>query len=279
MNLLDKAKDIANIYKMNTNIDTVFVGGSVSRNWHDAYSDIEIFVLWKEAPTEEERKNPIVLLNGEIIDFFPYEDGEWSETYISQGVKFEISNFLTTTINKVIDEVMLSFDTSPVKQCLLAAIHNGISLSDDAVMEMLKDKVRRYPVELGIAMVSENLYMGAKWNNREALLHRRDWLMLYQTMAEVQKKLMHLLFGLNRQFIHHPSLKWQRQTLESMDIIPKDAADRFESIFLQAPETAVKELDEIIKHIYELIQQTLPQIDVSAISEKSLYLRPFNHEI
>lgn len=276
MNLYDKAKEIATIYKSNPNIDTVFVGGSVSRNWQDAYSDIEIFVLWKEAPTVEERRNPITLVNGEIVDFFPYEDDEWSETYMSQGVKLEISNFLTVTITKVIENVLLSFNTCPVKQCLLAAVQDGICLGDDSVMELLKNKIRSYPTELSIAMVKENLYMGNKWNNREALLHRKDWLMLYQTIAEVQMKLMNILFGLNRQFIHHPSFKWQRQTLESMAIIPKDITNRFESTFLQDPEIAVKQLNLIIKDVYRLIQQTLPQIDVSTVIQKSLSLRPFN---
>ena len=101
-------------------------------------------------------KKPIAELDGEIIDFFPYEDGEWSETYISQGVKLEISNFLTETINMVINDVLVSFDTNPVKQCLLAAIHDGISLSEDNVMETLKNKVKKYPTELRIAMVEEN---------------------------------------------------------------------------------------------------------------------------
>lgn len=211
LNLTEKAKEIMSIYKLNSNIETVFIGGSVSRNWQDAYSDIEIVVLWKEAPKDEERKNPIALLNGKIIDFFPYEDDEWSETYMTQGVKLEISNFLTKTIYTVIEDVFLSFDTSPAKQCLLAAIRNGIFPSGDSVMQVLKRKVSTYPAELRIAMVKENLNMGTKWNNREALLHRKDWLMLYQTMAEVQTKLMGILFGLNCQFIHHPSFKWQRQ--------------------------------------------------------------------
>ena len=89
-------------------------------------------------------------------------------------------------------------------------------------------------------------------------------------------KLMNILFGLNRQFIHYPSFKWQRQTLESMAIIPKDIAIRFESTFLQDPEIAVKQLNLIIKEVYKLIQQTLPQIDVSTVIKKSLSLRPFN---
>ncbi|MFP7493894.1 DUF4037 domain-containing protein [Terribacillus saccharophilus] len=216
MNLLDRGKEIISIYKSNPKVETAFIGGSVSRNWQDAFSDIEIFVLWKEAPNDQDRKKPISKLKGDIIDFFPYEDGEWSETYLSQGVKLEISNFLTATIDSVIDDVLLSFDTNAVKQCLLTAIHDGISLSDDCAMEKWKDKVKEYPDGLRTAMVEEHMHLGNKRNNRKALLCRQDWLMLYQTMIVVQSRIMGILFGLNRVFIHHPSYKWQRHTLQSM---------------------------------------------------------------
>ena len=123
------------------------------------------------------------------------------------------------------------------------------------------------------------MHLGTKWNNREALLHRKDWLMLYQTMTEVQANLMGILFGLNRQYIHHPSFKWQRQTLESMDTIPTDMVDRLDSLFLQKPEVAVNQLEAIIRDVYELIQKTLPQMDVTKVMEKSLFLRPINQQI
>lgn len=65
-------------------------------------------------------------------------------------------------------------------------------------------------------------------------------------------------------------------TLETMHILPKDVADRFESIFLQEPELGVKQLEAIIEDLYELVQLTLPQIDVTEEYENSLSVRPFN---
>jgi tRNA nucleotidyltransferase (CCA-adding enzyme) len=50
------ASEIANIYQQNPKVEAVLLGGSVSRNWHDEYSDIELFVFWKGDPTDEERK-------------------------------------------------------------------------------------------------------------------------------------------------------------------------------------------------------------------------------
>jgi hypothetical protein len=270
------ASEIANFYEQNPNVEAVLLGGSVSRNWHDEHSDIELFVFWKGAPTDDERKAPIIEVNGNIIDFYPYEDEEWSETYITQGVKLEISNFLSETINKVISDVITSYDTDLDKQCIIAAVYNGVILSGDLVISRMKEKVSKYPYELSVAIVKENLSLGNRWNNREALLERRDWLMLYKVMTEVQTNLMGILFGLNRQFVHHPAFKWQRHTLSSMETIPENITMRLESIFLKDPAVSVRELEVIIEEMYQLIQRELPQIDLSLVVDKSLFLRPKN---
>ncbi|MGP4108851.1 nucleotidyltransferase domain-containing protein [Virgibacillus sp. L01] len=190
MDLRILASEIANIYQQNPKVEAVLLGGSVSRNWHDEHSDIELFVFWKGAPTDEERKAPIIELNGNIIDFHPYEDEEWSETYITQGVKLEISNFLTETINKVISDVIISYDTDLDKQCIAATVYNGGTLSGDLVINSMKEKVSKYPYELSVAMVKENIFLGNRWNNREALFERKDWLMLYKVIVSVQTNLM-----------------------------------------------------------------------------------------
>ncbi|GAA0458321.1 DUF4037 domain-containing protein [Alkalibacillus silvisoli] len=276
MDLKILASEIANIYQQNPKVEAVLLGGSVSRNWQDEHSDIELFILWKGAPTDEERKAAIVKLNGNIIDFHPYEDEEWSETYITQGVKLEISNFLTETINRVISDVIISYDTDLDKQCIVAAVYNGVALSGDSVINIMKEKVSKYPYELSVAMVKENIYLGNRWNNREALLERKDWLMLYKVMVSVQTNLMGILFGLNRQFVHHPAFKWQKHTLSSMEIIPENVSNRLESIFLNDPKVSIRELEVIIKEMYELIQCEYPQIDLSLVLDKSLFLRPKN---
>ncbi|MEO4054837.1 DUF4037 domain-containing protein [Solibacillus sp. CAU 1738] len=276
MDLKVLASAIANIYEQNPKVEAVLLGGSVSRNWYDEYSDIELFVFWKKAPTDEDRMAPIGKFNGSIIDFHPYEDEEWSETYITQGVKLEISNFLTDTINKVISDVINSYDTDLDKQCIVATVYYGVTLIGDLVINNLKEKVSTYPYELSVAMVKENIFLGNRWTNREALLERKDWLMLYRVMVSVQTNLMGVLFGLNRKFVHHPAFKWQKHTLSSMKITPENISNRLESIFLADPKASIRELEVIIEEMYELVQREIPQIDLSFVVDKSLFLRPKN---
>ncbi len=77
MDLKKLAHDIANVYMENSKVEAVLLGGSVARNWHDEFSDIELFVFWKIDPTDHDRKYVINRVNGEVIDFYDFEDDEW----------------------------------------------------------------------------------------------------------------------------------------------------------------------------------------------------------
>ncbi|WP_425442094.1 DUF4037 domain-containing protein [Sediminibacillus massiliensis] len=261
----------------NAKVEGVLLGGSVSRGWQDKYSDIELFIFWKECPDDDDRKAPIQLSNGTILEFYPYEDQEWSETYITQGTKLEISNFLTDTVSEIIDEVTLQNDIDLEKQCLVAAVHDGIVLEGPEAINRLKQKTAVYPVELGKNMIIHNLDLGSKWSNRAALLARKDWLMLYEVVVSVQTKLMKILFGLNRTYVHHPSFKWQKYTLKEMELAPENASTRLTSVLLGHPEDSLKQMEEIIREVYLLVQNEWTDIDLSNAIEKSESLRPENY--
>jgi hypothetical protein len=274
MNLKLLASDISKFYKQNPKVEAVLLGGSLSRNWEDEFSDIELIVLWREAPTDEDRKAPIKAVNGSIIDLHPYEEEEWSETYLTENVKLEISNFLTQTIMNIINDVTLHFDTDLDKQCIVASVHNGIPLVGTQVIENLKNRVREYPLALSDAMIRENIDFGNRWNNREALLSRKDWLMLYKVIVSVQTNIMGILFGLNRLYVHHPAFKWQKLSLETMSISPEKVSERLEMILLEHPKDGLNELELIIQEIYHLLQKECPHIELSGFIEKSLFVRP-----
>ena len=67
-------------------------------------------------------------------------------------------------------------------------------------MNELKEKVAAYSDELAKRMISENLWLSNRWHNRKALLKRKDWLMLYDVICEVQRNIFGVLFGLNKMY-------------------------------------------------------------------------------
>ncbi|KKI92874.1 cytoplasmic protein [Bacillus sp. SA1-12] len=263
MNLKQKAIDLAAVYKQNVKIEAILLAGSVSRNLNDEHSDIEIHILWETPPEDQDRHLPIQLVGGSILTYHPYEEEEWSESFLTkEGMKVEISNFLSFTVERFISDVVDRFETNYDKQCVVASIHDGVILYGEEQIKELKKRISDYPLALSKQMISENLWLGNRWNNRNALLNRKDWLMLYEVFCEVQKKLFGVLFGLNQMYVHHPAFKWMNNNIEQMTIKPEKLYERMSTILIDSPENSVKELEALIEEVLVLVESYIPDLNL-----------------
>ncbi|MFC7060875.1 DUF4037 domain-containing protein [Halobacillus seohaensis] len=255
MTLKELAAKIAKVYEDNQKVEAIYIAGSLSRGWADVHSDIELNILWREEPTDEDRLFVIKKLEGKVLEFHEYEEEEWSETYEVNQVKLEISSFLTETVIQKIKKVTKEFQVDTEDQSIIASIHFGIPLYGEELLEGLKAKVLVYPESLSHSMIDAHSNFGTRWTNRRALLEREDWLMLYSVMASAQTRVMGLLFGLNCIYVHHPAYKWQRQCVELMNIKPDNLQERLESVFLSSPTKGLAELESIILDVQNLITE------------------------
>ncbi len=263
MNLMQKAIEMTKIYKQNSKIEAILLAGSVSRNWQDEHSDIELHILWSAPPEDEDRQNPIQDVGGTILSYHPYEKEEWSESYLTKdGIKLEISNFLSVTVECFISDVVDKYETNYEKQCIVASIQDGVSLYGKEIIQKLKDRVEKYPLELSKRMIAENLLLSNRWNNREALLKRKDWLMLYDVICEVEKNIFGALFGLNKMYVHHPAFKWMPFNIERMKIKPANLYERMTNILIGHPENSINELELLIEEVLVLAGKQISELDL-----------------
>lgn len=277
MHLKEKAIELAKIYQKNKKVQGVLLAGSVSRGWEDQHSDIELHVLWLEPPNDTERLYPIEVIKGQVIDFFPYEEEEWSETYITpDNIKMEISNFLVETIENRIQEVVFKNEIDYDKQCILASVQFGTTLYGESLLKRLKEEVEVYPSSLAETMIHHNLDLGNRWNNRKALLDRTDLLMLYEVICSVQKKIMGTLFALNKMYVHHPAFKWINHTIEMMEIKPKNLNNRLTKILTGDINDSISELELLIEEIQSLVKENYPNVNVQHYEQKANLVRPKN---
>lgn len=274
MNLVQKAIDMAEIYKQNPKIEAVLLAGSVSRNWQDEHSDIELHILWSAPPEDKDREGPIKSVGGTILSYHPYEEEEWSESYVTQeGIKLEISNFLSVTVEGFISDVVDKYEIGYEKQCIVASIQDGASLHGEEIIRKLKDRVAEYPLELSKQMITENLLLSNRWNNREVLLKRKDWLMLYDVICEVQKNIFGALFGLNKMYVHHPEFKWMPFNIERMTIKPKNFPERMTNILMGNPENSIKDLELLIEEVLILAEKQIPELDLYEQRKRVCYAK------
>ncbi|MED1409842.1 MULTISPECIES: DUF4037 domain-containing protein [Bacillus] len=271
MGLKEKAIEISGIYRQNPKVEAIILAGSVARKLEDEHSDIELHILWSSPPEDEDRQGPINNIGGTILSYHPYEEEEWSETYLTkEGIKLEISNFLTMTVEKVISEVVEQYDINYEKQCIVSSVHDGVSLYGEVKVHALKDRVEAYPEELAKKMISENLWLSNRWHNREALLKRKDWLMLYDVICEVQRNIFGVLFGLNRMYVHHPAFKWMPYNVERMTIKPENLYERMADTLIGNPEYSVQELELLIGEVVQLVHTYAPEVTIDE-QEKSIF--------
>ncbi|WP_100009846.1 DUF4037 domain-containing protein [Lentibacillus sediminis] len=278
MDFYQKSIDMAAIYRGNSKVEAIILAGSVSKNLQDEHSDIELHILWSSAPTDKDRKGPIEDVKGTILSYYPYEEEEWSEAYLDQdGIKFEISSFLSTTVDRFIYVVIDRYETDFNKQCIVASIDDGISLFGDERVKALKNRVATYPLELSKQMITENLWLSNRWNNRHALLKREDWLMLYDVICGVQKKLFGVMFGLNHMYVHHPVFKWIQFNIEQMRIKPKKLYDRMTNILMGDSQKAIHELEVLVEEVIVLVEKYHPGLNISEQKENIRYVKQRNN--
>lgn len=128
-----------------------------------------------------------------------------------------------------------------------------VCIGEEKVHE-LKDRVVSYPEDLAKRMISENLWLSNRWHNREALLKRKDWLMLYDVICEAQRNIFGVLFGLNKMYVHHPAFKWMPYNVERMIIKPENLYERMANTLIGKPEYSIQELGVLIEELLQLVE-------------------------
>ncbi|HRQ38393.1 MAG TPA: DUF4037 domain-containing protein [Chloroflexota bacterium] len=261
---LELARQMAGLYAQNAKVAAMVVAGSVGHGRADAYADIELDIFWHEPPTDAERQQPIQELNAEIIEFWPLEDDEWSEDFLVGPMQYDISNFLVSTIDRTIADVVAG-DTAVLKQCRLAGLRHGVAVVGRELIEQWQAQITPYPDALRREMVAENLNFPALgiWYMRNVLAVRQDWLMLADVLVRMQRRMMGALLGLNGLYLAHPGYKWLNETIAEMSLTPPDLAARLQNINFVTPTAAIEPLHQLLEETIALAEQELPDLDFS----------------
>ncbi|WP_409293902.1 DUF4037 domain-containing protein [Peribacillus sp. SCS-26] len=261
-NFQSLAEHIAGAYARNDSVVAVMLAGSVARGMQDHHSDIEIYVLWLEAPSDRERKDVIEALNGEIITFFDYEDEEWSDAYRVKGIKIEVSSFLTSSvsafISKNVDQGRVDLDA----QAVTASIVDGIPLYGAEVIIGLKKKAGAYPEILRKNMIESQLEFSSRWGARNAFVERGDFF-IYQRLAwDTASRILMMLHGLNKMYVIHPGFKWIHETIRKMEIKPRNLEERIRTAVSGQTRESVMELESLLAETGALVERHLPGISI-----------------
>ena len=174
------------------------VGGSVARGCADEYSDLEIGVFWDAAPSDEDRRDAVRRMGGEVWKFDPSGGDRASEHIGLSGATVGTAPVSSTgqalrpfdgaqdrqaqderssrryrgtamvspvhmtvdTAEKWIGALIDDLDTDPQKYELAAAVRYGEPLYGHDLLRRWQEKAASFPDRLAVKLVQQNLWLG-----------------------------------------------------------------------------------------------------------------------
>ena len=269
---LPLARRVATAYSANPHVAATFVGGSVARGHADRFSDIEVGVLWHQSPTDAERLASAEATGGDVQRIYPYEPEEevWMDNLFlghaaagqrSTGVLVEVVHNTTEFIERVLDDVLVRYDPSDLKQNLVAAFVHAVPVHGEALIEAWRSRAAVYPRALALAVIKRHGQIES-FRTIDMIFERGNNLMLvYATLVKVSKELLYLLLALNRIYFYS-SFKWIHLQISQMQITPPDFQRRLSHVFQSDPRIAVQDLALLVEQTYDLIEKEMPEVDV-----------------
>jgi hypothetical protein len=228
------ARRAARAYAGNPKLVALTVAGSVGSGVADRFSDLELDCYWFSAPGDLDRTGPVSALGGELTALWGYDrdEEEWSEDYRLGELDVTVSNFLTVTVTveRFLDAVVRHADADPVKHMRLAALQRSRPLAGAELIASWRARADGYPDELAAAMVEQALdpQVLIGWAARDALASRGDDLAARDLLTRAGHAVVSVVLAVNRVYVPHRQLKWQRHLITGLDVVPERLAQRLE---------------------------------------------------
>ncbi|MGI9529110.1 MAG: hypothetical protein ACR2NG_05315 [Acidimicrobiia bacterium] len=272
-------------YAESAKVAATALGGSVARGWADEFSDLEVFVFWRESPTRDDRSSAVVRSGGSIDVFmadtdarnrrkaalaategkagflWPYEDDEWSEHFCVDDLSIGVSGFAVATVDTWIDNLRRGVSTD-ISEMVASTLIARAWITGSTILDDWREQLDPYPDALAKTIINRWLQPDQMWWSVDVLASRNDRPALDAVLVGMQQRLFRLLLAVNGQYLVDPRPKWTQQLIGRCEHLPRDCAARLEQAQLSPPATAAALLQELFEDVLETISQRFPTIDV-----------------
>ena len=252
------AERAAGVYAGNRNLAALAVAGSVGAGIADRFSDLELDCYWFRAPADAERLAPVRSLGGELTALWDYDqdEQEWSEDYLVGELGVTVSNFLVSSVEQFLDDVLVRASTDPVRHMRLAALQRCRALAGPELMASWRARADTFPRTLVSALVEQALApeVLTGWSAREALVSRGDDLAVRDLLTRTGLAAVRAILALNRVYLPHRQLKWQRHLTTGLRLVPGRLTERLESLSNGQPGEALQAAQALLAEIVSLAE-------------------------
>lgn len=248
----------AGVYAGNPNLAALAVAGSVGAGIADRFSDLELDCYWVRPPADADRLAPVRALGGELTALWDYDqdEQEWSEDYHVGELGVTVSNFLVSSVEQFLDDVLERASTDPVRHMRLAALQRSRPLLGPGMMASWRARADTFPRTLVSALVEQALdpELLTGWSAREAFVSRGDDLAVRDLLTRTGLSAVRAILALNRVYLPHRQLKWQRHLTTGLALVPEHLAQRLESLSNGRPEESLRAAEALLAETVTLAE-------------------------
>ena len=265
---LDVARHLAKQISAFPGVRAIVVGGSVARGYADAYSDLEMPVLWESLPSDDTRHAIVAALKAEFL--YGYDGPSLEDQLLIRGFQVDLWHNTVANEEATIDGVLHGYSTDLGDSNFMDTIRACIPLYGEGIIRGWKERAQDYPDELALRAIRERL-PAFQTSQLAVAAQRANPTEFYAGLSQLQQALFLVLLALNRAYF--PTFKWMVRVLESMAVQPKDTAQRLRRAFIIPYSEAVAGTAQLLDETLALVEQHFLEIDTGGARRRLAYTR------
>ena len=237
-------------------IRAIVVGGSVARGYADAYSDLEMPLFWEVLPGDVLRQEIAADLGASYL--YGYDGPAQEDQLLIGGFQVDFWHCTVANEERVLDEVLLGYDTDLGSSNFLDTVRACIPLYGETIIARWKARAASYPEGLAVKAIGEAL---ARLDRGHAEAHaaRGNPTMAYAAIVALQQQAFLILLALNGAYF--PSFKWLYRALERMPVKPAGIEARFRRAYAAPVASAIEDTLAVVSETLALVEARYPQVD------------------
>lgn len=255
---LDFARTLADKLDRSRGLEAVMVLGSVARGYSDAYSDLELMLVWDQLPDIEQQAAIAALLQAEHR--YPAFDPGYQSSFRIQGIPVDLWHTTVAQEEAMIRPVLTDYSLDLVANNRLDTLRTCIPLRDGPCVQRWKSMSQEYPEQLTIRFLEA--YLPHFHLRQLNLAAQRDNLTgCYQMLSSIQCSLFLVLLALNKAYF--PTFKWIYPALANLPIAPANIVERLRQMFHAPPIRAAARLRAVLAETLDLVEARYPRLDTA----------------
>lgn len=266
--LRDLAARTAATYAIHPQIEAIMVTGSVAKGLSDKASDIDLIsFLNSPAPQAffDAEKRQALASGGGFYGGSPSE-GFGVYRYID-GVRVDLGFNLISETEKIIEDVIEHFAVEDLtQQLIIRGIREGVPLHGADYLATWRRQTDVYPDGLVTAMIAKHLKFTPAWILEEMGVARGDHIFLVERFLDNQRRIMNVLYALNRQYAPH-KVERLAYLCAQLPLKPDDLYTRFVNIFQRPLAAATADMLALCRETIDLVDRHWPAFDTTAARE------------